>query len=138
MTKIKYEKEKRINVLVAEDDKIFKMIYSKTLEKLGTKYAIAENGKEGLEKFINNYEKGAPFDLVISDIRMPVKDGIEMAENIREYENEKNIAITQMYAITTFEVDDCRKKCLDAGFNYFLRKESLVEDLAKIVQDYKK
>ncbi len=70
-----------IRVLLVEDDKNFSFIIQSSLEQMigGYEVVTASNGKEGLEKLAQ-----ATFDVIISDIEMPVLDGITMVQQIRE------------------------------------------------------
>lgn len=70
-----------IRVLLVEDDKNFSFIIQSSLEQMIGSYEVvtASNGKEGLEKLAQ-----ATFDVIISDIEMPVLDGITMVQQIRE------------------------------------------------------
>lgn len=70
-----------IRILLVEDDKNFSFIIQSSLEQMigGYEVVTASNGKEGLEKLAQ-----ATFDVIISDIEMPVLDGITMVQQIRE------------------------------------------------------
>lgn len=70
-----------IRILLVEDDKNFSFIIQSCLEQMigGYEVVTASNGKEGLEKLAQ-----ATFDVIISDIEMPVLDGITMVQQIRE------------------------------------------------------
>ena len=70
-----------VRVLLVEDDKNFSFIIQNSLEQMigGYEVVTASNGKEGLEKLAQ-----ATFDVIISDIEMPVLDGITMVQQIRE------------------------------------------------------
>ncbi len=64
-------------VLIVEDDESVRSFTERALQADGHTTRTASDGDEGLE--IIKAESGG-FDLVLSDIRMPVMDGIEMAE----------------------------------------------------------
>jgi two-component system response regulator AtoC len=68
-------------ILVVDDDEKVRFVLSTTLERMenGFKITAAGNGKDALTEF--NHE---PFDLVITDIRMPQMNGIELTEAIRQ------------------------------------------------------
>lgn len=59
-------------ILVIDDDGVTRGLVKVTLEKAGYKVATYKNGKEGVSAF-----KKEPFDLVITDISMPVINGID-------------------------------------------------------------
>jgi CheY-like chemotaxis protein len=66
-------------VLLAEDDSGLNMIYLEELQEEGYEVCSVRNGEEAIRQF----EKEKP-DLVVLDIMMPVKDGIEAMKRIRE------------------------------------------------------
>ena len=68
-----------ISVLFVEDEELLRAIYERILDKIVSRLYVAENGKAGLEA----YNQHRP-DLIITDIMMPVMDGLEMVENIRK------------------------------------------------------
>jgi len=71
-------------VLFVEDEELAREQLAKLLNKLFKNVIVAINGKDGLEKFKNAFESNEKIDLIISDINMPIMNGLEMVENIRE------------------------------------------------------
>lgn len=87
-TIIEYAKD--ITVLYVEDDDDARKELSGLLKMFFINMFVAKNGKEGLELFKNN-----SIDLVISDINMPIMDGLEMMRLLRlEHKEFKSIFIT--------------------------------------------
>lgn len=80
-----------VKILIAEDDKDLNEIVSSYLKKEGYYVESVYNGLDALNKL---YEKS--FDLVLSDIMMPLCDGFELAKQIRE--EDKKIPILFMSA----------------------------------------
>ena len=70
-----------VNILLAEDDKDLNLLTSTYLKKAGFNVVSVYNGLDALNKF---YEE--KFDLVLSDIMMPLCDGFELAKDIRSYD----------------------------------------------------
>ncbi len=66
-------------ILIIDDDPIIRKLFSQFLEKQGYEVVLAENGKIGMSKMIEN-----PPDLIITDILMPEMDGLEILLKIRE------------------------------------------------------
>jgi DNA-binding response OmpR family regulator len=64
-------------LLIVEDDESVRMFVSRALERAGHQIDVAADGAQGLE-FIDAAR--GDYDLVVSDIRMPEMDGIEMAK----------------------------------------------------------
>ena len=67
------------HILIVEDDKEICQLYSKVLIKNGYQVTGAANGKEALEAMESNY-----YDLIISDIMLPVMNGYELVQALRE------------------------------------------------------
>lgn len=87
---IKYDMEnindykKNINILLVEDDyKTLSKLHS-ILNKVYKNIVVSKNGEEALDLFKKHYSSNKKFDLIISDINMPLMDGIELLENIRK------------------------------------------------------
>ena len=117
-----------ITVLFVEDEDVLRAIYERILNKFVKTLFVAENGKEGLKK----YKECQP-DLIITDIQMPVMDGLEMIEVIRSSDQNVRIVILSAYGETDYFMD-----AIKIGVNSFLLKPvetkkliALVEDLAK-------
>ena len=64
------------NLLIVEDDESVRSLAARALERAGHRVTVAEDGEQG---FARIQEAGGGYDLVVSDIRMPAMDGIEMA-----------------------------------------------------------
>jgi len=76
----KIAKLKEIKILFVEDEVDLITIISDTLSKLGANFITATNGEEGLKAL----EENSDIQLVVTDINMPVMNGIEMIRNIRQ------------------------------------------------------
>lgn len=80
-----------IKILLVEDDKDLNLITSNYLKNSGFDVTSEYNGLDALNRF--NDEK---FDIILSDVMMPLCGGIELAKEVREYD--KNIPIIFMTA----------------------------------------
>ncbi len=77
-------------ILVVDDDTAVRLLLRTVLERRGHVVVEAENGAEGLQ-----YYRAAPTDLVITDIQMPVMDGLQMIKELRSaFPTVKIIAIS--------------------------------------------
>jgi len=77
-------------ILVVDDDTAVRLLLRTVLERRGHAVVEAENGAEGLQ-----YYRAAPTDLVITDIQMPVMDGLQMIKELRSaFPTAKIIAIS--------------------------------------------
>lgn len=71
-----------LRVLVIDDNDTNRMILSQMLSGWGCTTDEVENGDLGIERLRNEQEKGKPYSLVLLDYRMPVLDGLHVAEKI--------------------------------------------------------
>ena len=82
------------SILIVDDEKLIRLSLDRLLSPDYTVYT-ASNGEEGLDIIRSN----GSIDIVLSDIMMPVMDGIEMIEAIRsEYPDIIIVAITAVYS----------------------------------------
>ena len=111
-------------VLVVDDQKSVRDVIKDFLELFGYKVMVACDGEKGLKLF--NSQR---FDLVITDIRMPVMDGIELARAIRNSDR----PATPIIAITAYFGDTGARRDL---FNSIVSKPFNLSTLQKIVSQY--
>ncbi len=101
-------------LLVVDDNKINRMLLSRSLETQGHLVETAENGKEGLEKI-----RTGTFDLILLDIEMPEMDGFQVLEACL-----KDVELRQLPIIMTSAMDelDAVVKCVELGAEDYLTK----------------
>jgi CheY-like chemotaxis protein len=87
-------------ILIADDEENIRTLYKIELEDAGYIVELASNGKEAVEKF----EKTSP-DIVILDIKMPVMDGIEALQAIRQLPQGKSVPIILFTAYGEYQQD---------------------------------
>ena len=95
---------KTLKVLYVEDEIILRDTTCNSLNSILKEVVVADNGKEGLEKFKND-----KFDLIITDLSMPVMSGTEMIMAIREIDKTIPIIITTAYGSQNLEVQELSK-----------------------------
>lgn len=86
-----------LNVLYVEDDKNIQFTMHKYLQKFFQTVLSASNGAEGLELFKEN-----SIDIVITDLSMPIMNGIDMIEKIKELDENQAILITTAHSEPTY------------------------------------
>ncbi|MCW5589738.1 MAG: response regulator [Legionellales bacterium] len=102
-------------VLLVDDDLRNTFALSKLLKKHGMNVVIADNGKMALEKLVE--EKS--IEVVIMDIMMPIMDGYQAMQEIRQNSQWKNIPII---ALTARAMPEEQERCIVAGANDYLIK----------------
>jgi len=102
------------HLLVVDDNKVNRMVLSRSLEQQGHIVETAENGREGLEKI-----RTQSFDLVLLDIEMPEMDGFQVLEACLN-----DIHLRQIPIIMTSAMEelDAVVKCVELGAEDYLTK----------------
>jgi CheY-like chemotaxis protein len=104
---------KTLKVLYVEDEIALRDITSSSIKSIIKKLVVADNGKEGLEKF-----KEEEFDLIITDLSMPVMDGITMIKEIRKIHPTIPIVVTTAFGSQNEEVE----KLKEVGMSAYIMK----------------
>ncbi len=71
-------------VLLVEDEDVARKTLSFYLNTIFDEVVVAKDGEEGASIFKKNFEQKKRFDLVLTDLKMPNKDGISMIDDMRE------------------------------------------------------
>jgi len=116
-----------MKIVIADDSSLLRDRIKNLLNGLKEKLVLyeAENGVEAL-KLIKDEKP----DLAILDIRMPEMNGIEVLKKIRELNMKTKICILTNYAYPQY-----KKKCFEAGADYFLSKTEEFEDIKIVITD---
>jgi CheY-like chemotaxis protein len=110
-------------ILVVDDNRINQIVTKKILENHGMLCGIAENGNAAIEKL-----QSETFDLVLMDINMPGKDGIETTKEIRKFDKS-----TPIVALTAIEVEEMRNRIETSGMNDIIVKPYDTDKFLKII-----
>lgn len=111
-------------ILIAEDDRELRQLFSHVLTKNGFAAKGVSNGKEGLEAMETDY-----FDLIISDIMMPVMDGYEFIRQLRDAGNTSPVLM-----ITARDAFDDMRTGFQAGTDDYMVKPVNVNEMVLRVQ----
>jgi signal transduction histidine kinase/CheY-like chemotaxis protein len=115
-------KGKRLSILVAEDNEINALLARALLVRLGHRPTIAGNGEAAVESWAAARAAGAPYDLILMDVQMPVMDGLQAARRIRTAEADAGDKPARMLALTANAQTEDREACLAAGMDGLLVK----------------
>jgi len=120
-------------VLLAEDHEVNQMVAIRVLNTFGITVELAVNGEEVLKLI-----KAQHFDAVLMDCQMPVMDGYEAAQAIREWERTTAGKHIPIIAMTANALSGDRARCLAAGMDDHIakpfRREALGATLAKWIR----
>ncbi|NOZ37715.1 MAG: fused response regulator/phosphatase [Gammaproteobacteria bacterium] len=115
----------RGKALVVDDDMTNRFVLSEFLITSGYEVIEAENGKQAIERYIEE----SP-DIIFMDVMMPVMDGLESSKQIKSMANMEFVPIIFLTAMTD---SDTITRCTDAGGDDFLSKPiNIVQLQAKI------
>ena len=118
-------KETKETILIIDDEDDILALLSSLLENEGYKIITACNGREGLEKF----QEHNP-DLILSDVKMPVKDGIEVLREIKTKESDTEVIILTGHSDEATAID-----CLRLGaYDYFCKPLEDIDVLLTAVE----
>lgn len=112
---IDFDRAKGLRILLAEDNDLNYEIASEFLTTYGVQVTRAENGQTEVEQFKNT--QPGTFDLILTDVQMPIMDGLEATRQIRALErpDAKTIPILAMTANAFAEdIQACREVGMDA------------------------
>ncbi len=84
-------------VLLAEDEAVARDILGFYLNTIFDEVVVVEDGRQGLDTYTTAFNKGKLFDLVLTDIKMPNMDGIEMLEKIHALNKNQKFIIVSAY-----------------------------------------
>lgn len=116
------------SILLVDDSTIMRMVLTMNLKRLlGVRITEAVNGRDALDKMAN----GA-FDLVLTDINMPVLDGIELVRELREQRRSE----VPIIIITTKGETKDRDLGLSLGANGYITKPVDMKELMWTVLTY--
>lgn len=112
-----------LRILIAEDDMELRQLFSHVLMKNGYTVKGVSNGKEALDAMDNDY-----YDLLISDIMMPVMDGYELVRQLRDCGN-----TTPVMMITAKDAfDDMRMGFLSGTDDYMVKPINVNEMVLRV------
>ncbi len=106
------EELKTLKVLYVEDEPDVQNALASIIKRRSGELILASNGQEGYEAFVEHTP-----DLIITDIKMPIMDGLEMSKKIREHSRSVPIIITTAFNDTSFLLE-----AIDTGINQFVLK----------------
>jgi CheY-like chemotaxis protein len=113
------------HILIVDDDAKVMLIMRTALEKLGDAYKIttASDGREALAM-----TKNQSFDLIVSDVRMPGIDGIQLAHIVRDLNTE-----TAIIWITAYGCEDLKAECERLNISGCLEKPLRINEIRRTV-----
>lgn len=122
-----FESLSKVRVLFVDDNDMNVKLGSMILKKFSIQFETAQNGKDAFEKYLLQ-----DFDIIVSDIQMPVWNGVELTQNIRALNKPKNEV--QILGLTANVLQDDIKIYLKAGMNQVITKPYTEHLLIQTIQ----
>lgn len=113
-----------IKVLYVEDNKEVALSTTELLAEFFDKIDHAQNGQVGYEKFQKN-----KYDLIITDINMPVLNGLDMIKMIREVDSDISIVV-----ISAYDEPEYFSQCVEQNVDGYILKPINLEQLTKVLE----
>jgi CheY-like chemotaxis protein len=117
--------ERKLRILVTDDDKIVRKICQNALEGAGFEVDFAGNGQEALDKVS---ESEPPFDLLLTDMEMPVLDGMGLLEKLHDLPTAPPVIMFTAHSYVPHAV-----KALTRGAYDFVTKPFMADQLVASV-----
>ena len=117
-------------VLVAEDNEFNQLLIGEQLRHLGVGFEIASDGQVALAKWQSKH-----YDMLITDLQMPVVDGYALVSAIRAVERSHGQR-SPIVALTANASSEERNRCLDIGMDDYLTKPLLFACLQKMLETW--
>ncbi len=133
--KILYSQTKDLSLLLVEDYEPLRNDMKEILEDFFHTVKVAANGSEALKIYQDHYAKeNRYFDLVLTDIQMPIMDGVALSESIRIIAPAQEIIVLSAHTDTEYLL-----KLINLGIAQFIRKpidnEKLMDTLFSVSHD---
>lgn len=119
-------------VLLVEDEEDAREILSFYLDTIFDEVEIAEDGQVGFDKYKSSLEKNKAFDLVLTDIKMPNKDGLSMIEDITALNDDQKFII-----VSAFKDEEYLFKSIGLNVISYFVKPLEVKNIMEILKKVK-
>jgi len=120
--------ERKIRILVAEDNPVNQKVAQAMLRKMGLRADVVADGQETV-----NALQMIPYDLVLMDCQMPEMDGFEATRSIRQEGSKALNPHIPIIAMTAATMQGDKEKCIQAGMSDFIAKPVQQRELAEIL-----
>jgi len=113
-----------MKILLAEDNQINQELIQDYLEDTNIEIRVAENGLQATRLFATER-----FDVILMDCHMPIMDGFEATQTIRELERRNTLMPVPIVAVTAHAMQHEQDRCFLSGMDDYLSKPFSRADL---------
>ncbi|KAK6524251.1 hypothetical protein TWF694_005907 [Orbilia ellipsospora] len=123
-----------LRILIADDNPTNLSILAMYCKKRRHSYVTAVNGREAHEKYLQAAKETDFISLVLMDLDMPVKNGIDSTSDIRASEAELGLQPSMVFMVTGQNADEDKKLSVEAGANGYYVKPLSMKTLDDLIQ----
>ncbi len=123
-----------LKVLIAEDNAVNQKVIVKRLHHFGIVPHVVNNGEEAVKEYITNHRD---YDLILMDCEMPILDGYEATQKIRDFEKRKHVKPIYIVALSANALEEQVEQGMTSGMDDHLTKPAKKEDVLKILNKAK-
>lgn len=118
---------KKLHILFVDDERLIREMVSDMLSDTVGCVSLASNGQEGLDFYLSSLR---PIDVVISDQTMPIMQGLDMLEKIKQHNPAQKCIM-----ITAHSENKYMLKAIELGIEHFIIKPIIFDKIDKILYD---
>ncbi|MFW5837008.1 MAG: response regulator, partial [Desulfovibrionaceae bacterium] len=126
---VEFKVGRDIRVLVAEDNRVNALYAQETLNSMGVRTRVVENGAHALRAL-----EEEPYDLVLMDVEMPVMDGVSATRALRTSNLPWGNSRIPVVALTAHAMEGDRDKMMEYSMDDYLAKPFQMQELQELLQ----
>lgn len=124
---VNHARKKRI--LAVDDDGLVRRSLELLLREAGYDPVVAGSGEEAIANLTHGH-----FDLLITDIRMPVMDGLQVIQAVRDYCRQKKRSAIPEIVLTAYNDAPVKEAAVRMGVRDFLLKPFKVDEFLRVLE----
>lgn len=125
-------------ILIAEDIPTNQLIIEEIIKSIGLSPVTSCNGKQAFETFVQHHQADSSFSVVIMDCEMPVMDGFESTQLIRQYEKAQRLTPALIIALSAHAEPEYRLRSKQSGMDLYLTKPVSAEILIQHIESHRR
>ncbi|KAJ6257204.1 hypothetical protein Dda_8091 [Drechslerella dactyloides] len=123
-----------LRILIVDDNPTNLGILAMYCKKRRLDYVTAMNGREAHEKYLQAAAENRCVSLVLMDLDMPVRNGVDATHDIRVSESEQGLQPSMVFMVTGQNADEDKKRSVRAGANGYYVKPLSMKTLDDLIQ----
>lgn len=120
--------------LVIDDSKLIGLIMQETLERYGS-CDVAFNPVDGFNKYVKSVNGNIPYDVIYLDLIMPIYNGYQILEMIRNYENSRGVKNAIIIIVSGLYDEENKKKAMALGADAYFMKPFNIDEFTEFFKD---